>query len=94
MTHACRWMLLCALPLLASCGATQTVAVPVPEVVRVTPPPVLLRRCPEPAVRAATGWDAVAAVASYRAALRDCDAGMAAIIEWADAEAAPGHGAE
>lgn len=94
MTNADRWMLLCALPLFASCSATQTVAVPVPEVVRVLPPLALLGRYPDPVVEARTGWDAVAAVARYRQTLRECDAAMAGLIEWRAGEAAPGHGAE
>lgn len=77
----------CVVPLLISCAATPPQVVTAPEVRRVMPPAPLLRRHPAPVTRAETVRDVVRAVLETRAALAECDADMAALIDWAGDEA-------
>ncbi len=72
------------LPLsLLLCGACSPKILTKPEVVRLDPPPALLRPCLLPPARTpATTGDVVDALLSWRQAARECEAQHRALVEW------------
>lgn len=97
MRPARSWLLACVLPWLSSCGSVQTVAVPVPQTVRVLPPLTLLD-CPPlpppPVAESPTVRDVVVALLDARGAHAVCRASMDRLLEWRAGEVEPGQGAE